>query len=536
MTKKKTPQPKSGKAVIYARYSSHNQREASLEQQIAECKKYAEKNGYTVSDIYQDAAVSGRTDDRPAFKRLMKDAEKEKFDYIIAWKSNRIGRNMTQTMTNMAKLAEYGVECLYTEEDFDNTASGRFALRNMMNVNQFYSENMAEDIRRGLMDNAEKCMVNGMTPLGLKRGEDGRYAIDEPTAAIVRQIFDRILHGWTITEVMTDLNNRGIKTRYGNEWKHQSFNKLLSNEQYIGVYKYSGVRIEGGIPPILDKEVFEGVQKVLGEKKRPRGKKRDTADYFLVGKVFCGKCESPMTGISGTSKTKAKHYYYACNAKHYDHTCDKKNVPKDDLEFSVGLGVKTLLQDQGLVDWLLGGYDDIIRQIREESKVSTLEGQLAEVTVSLDNIMKAMEAGAFNDVIIKRMNELADTKKDIEQAIAVETEALKTFSVDKLRENLYKFRDGDLEDERFLRDLIQNFVRRVLVFDNEIRISFYFGEEKTFPLVKREAGEIVRENVTMLHHSIISRTLLYADHVEIVTPILKRSTADNPAQRRVSGP
>ena len=132
MAKRKQQKPKGGKAVIYARYSSHNQREASLEQQITECKKYAEKNGYTVSEIYQDAAVSGRTDDRPAFKRLMKDAEKEKFDYIIAWKSNRIGRNMTQTMTNMAKLAEYGVECLYTEEDFDNTASGRFALRNMI--------------------------------------------------------------------------------------------------------------------------------------------------------------------------------------------------------------------------------------------------------------------------------------------------------------------------------------------------------------------------------------------------------------------
>ena len=363
-----------------------------------------------------------------------------------------------------------------------------------------------------------------MTPLGLKRGEDGRYAIDEPNAAIVRQIFDRILHGWTITDVMADLNARGIKTRYGNEWKHQSFNKLLSNEQYIGVYKYSGVRIEGGIPPILDREVFEGVQKVLGEKKRPRGKKRDTADYYLVGKVFCGKCESPMTGISGTSKTGAKHYYYVCNAKHYDHACDKKNVPKDDLEYSVGIGVKKLLQDETIVNWILGGYDDIIRQIREESKVSTLEGQLAEVTVSLDNIMKAMEAGAFNDVIIKRMNELADTKKDIEQAIAVETAALNTYSVDTLRKTLYNFRDGDLEDEQFLRDLIQNFVRRVLVFDNEIKIDFYFGEEKTFPLVKREQGAIVRENVTMLHQSIISRTLLYVDHVEIVVPIQKRGT------------
>ena len=142
-----------GKAVIYARYSSNNQREASIEQQVAECKKFAERNNLPVVGVYQDAAISGRTDDRPDFQRMMRDAKKEQFDYIIAWKSNRIGRNMTQALTNMAKLAEYGVECLYVEEDFDNTASGRFALRNMMNVNQFYSENLAEDVRRGMMDN-----------------------------------------------------------------------------------------------------------------------------------------------------------------------------------------------------------------------------------------------------------------------------------------------------------------------------------------------------------------------------------------------
>ena len=525
MARKKQQKPKGGKAVIYARYSSHNQREASLEQQISECKKYAERNGYTITEIYQDAAISGKTDDRPAFKRMMKDAEKEKFDYIICWKSNRIGRNMTQAMTNMAKLAEYGVDCLYTEEDFDNTASGRFALRNMMNVNQFYSENMAEDIRRGLMDNAEKCMVNGMTPLGLKRGEDGKYAIDEPNAAIVRQIYERILHGWTITDIMTDLNNRGIRTRYGNPWTHQSFNKLLSNEQYIGVYKYSGVRIEGGIPPIIDREVFEGVQKVLGEKKRPRGKKRDTADYYLVGKCFCGKCGAPMVGVSGTSRTGDKHFYYVCQSKRLEHVCDKKNIPKDDLEYSVGQAVKALLQDDWIIEWILSGYDEIIRQIREESKVSTLEGQLAEVTVSLDNIMKAMEAGAFNDVIIKRMNELADTKKDIEQAIAMETEALKTFSVDALRTTLYNFRDGNLEDEEFLKSLIQTFIHRVLVFDDKIKIDFYFGEEKTFPLMSRTGGKEVRTDSSMLHHSIIIRTTLYVDHVEIIAPIQKRGIA-----------
>ena len=82
-----------GKAVIYARYSSNNQREASIEQQVAECKKFAERNNLPVVGVYQDAAISGRTDDRPDFQRMMRDAKKEQFDYIIAWKSNRIGRN-----------------------------------------------------------------------------------------------------------------------------------------------------------------------------------------------------------------------------------------------------------------------------------------------------------------------------------------------------------------------------------------------------------------------------------------------------------
>lgn len=510
--------------MIYARYSSHNQREASLEQQIAECRKYAERNGYNVIEVYQDAAISGRTDDRPAFKRMMKDAEKEKFDFIICWKSNRIGRNMTQAMVNMAKLAEYGVKCLYTEEDFDNTASGRFALRNMMNVNQFYSENMAEDIRRGLMDNAEKCMVNGMTPLGYKRGLDGKYAIDEPGAAIVRQIFSRFLDGWTITDIMNDLNARGIKTRYGNPWSYQSFNKLLQNEQYIGVYKYSGIRIENGIPPILDRETFEGVQNLLSSKKRPRGKRRDSAEYFLVGKVFCGECGSPMTGLSGTGKSGAKFYYYVCNGKHYNHSCDKKNVPRDDLEYSVAEAVREHLKDQELIEWILAGYEKVIKQIKEESKVSTLEAQLAEINTTIDNLMKAIEQGLYNEVVIQRMNDLAAAKKDIEQAIAIEAEALNTYSVEALRTFLYGFRDSDLSSPESIQAIIQTFVQAVYVYDDHLKIRYNYGKEKNEQLVKKSPDQSVRDNSSMPHHLNISRTSLYWGYFEIIAPLRKKRT------------
>ena len=257
---KKVNKAAGGKAVIYARYSSHAQRDVSIEQQFDACGKFAADGNYTIVERYADRAISGKTDNRPQFQRRMRDAHKGGFDFVIAWKSNRMGRNMLQAMVNEAKLAELGIKCLYVEEDFDDTAAGRFALRNMMNVNQFYSENMAEDITRGLMDNAQKCKVNGRVPFGYKKGPDGKYAIDEPAAAIVREIYTRLLNGWGIAEIMDDLNARKIKTRDGNEWHYSSFEKMLQNEQYTGVYKYASVRIEGGIPVIIDRDTFDAVQ------------------------------------------------------------------------------------------------------------------------------------------------------------------------------------------------------------------------------------------------------------------------------------
>lgn len=197
------------RAVIYARYSSHSQREASIEQQVDACRTHAQQLGVHVVDVYEDRAVSGKTDRRPSFQRLMKDAENSRFDVVLAWKSNRIGRNMMQALINESRLQDCGVQVCYAEEDFDDSAAGRFALRSMMNVNQFYSENMAEDITRGLYDNAQKCMANGRQPLGYKRGADGRVVLDEPAAATVREIFARVAAYEPFADIARDLNERG---------------------------------------------------------------------------------------------------------------------------------------------------------------------------------------------------------------------------------------------------------------------------------------------------------------------------------------
>jgi DNA invertase Pin-like site-specific DNA recombinase len=166
------------RGVIYARYSSHNQKEESIEQQVEECMAFAQANKIEIVHIYSDKAVSGKSDKRTQFQRMMRDAEKKEFRVVVSYKSNRIARNMLQALTYESKLDLLGIKTLYAKEEFGNTAAGRFALRTMMNVNQFYSENMAEDIKRGMTDNAMNCKVNGVLPLGYVKGEDGKYAID----------------------------------------------------------------------------------------------------------------------------------------------------------------------------------------------------------------------------------------------------------------------------------------------------------------------------------------------------------------------
>ena len=468
-----------GSAVIYARFSSHNQKEVSIEQQFDACEKFAKANNLTIINRYADKAVSGTTDKRPSFQRMMKDAQDGSFDFVIAWKSNRMGRNMLQAMVNESKLADHGVKCLYVEEDFEDTAAGRFALRNMMNVNQFYSENMAEDISRGLMDNAQKCKVNGRVPFGYKKGPDGKYAIDEPAALIVREIYTRLLNGWGIAEIMDDLNARKIKTRDGNEWHYSSFEKMLQNEQYTGVYKYSSVRIEGGIPVIIDRDTFDAVQAVLNSKKHARGKQRRNTQYLLSGKVFCGECGSPMSGMSGISASGKRFEYYACNRRRYERSCNKSHVQREKLEGAVIGTIRTDVMTDEFIDWVLRGYEVAAARLHDSSAADAMQAELDDVNKRLSNILAAIEAGIFNDQTQARMEELTAKRKELEKDLQQARKGNQLPSPEAVKEWLLSFRDGDIESREYQKKLISVFVKAVYVYDDRIRVLFNYGKESS---------------------------------------------------------
>lgn len=476
--------------IIYARYSSHAQKDASIEQQIRECTAFAKAQGIRIVEVYADRAVSGRTDQRPSFQRMMHDAEKGKFRYVIAWKSNRMGRNMLQAMMNEARLNEMGIRVLYTEEDFDNTAAGRFALRSMMNVNQFYSENMAEDIKRGLENNALKCMVNGALALGFKKGDDGRYALDEPKAAIVQEVFVRVASLEPFVDIYNNLNDRGIKTSTGKPWNRSSFHQMLSNERYRGVYIWGSIRIEGGVPRIVSDELFYKVREVVTTKKNPQGRHRVNGDYLLTGKLFCGKCKAPMVGISGTSKTGALHYYYTCKNRRAGNLCDKRNVRRDNIEMAVAEAIrKYVLQDE-IIEWIADSTIAYNKRKEATGHIIILQDQLDDTNRSIKNIMSAIEQGIITETTKGRLLELEAERSSIETKIAIAKSDIVDISRDDLIAGLEMYRDGDVSDKKYQARLFDTFLVAVYVYDDELKIVFSFSGKKNTVRIPMDASAV----------------------------------------------
>ncbi len=506
------------RGAIYARYSSHSQREESIEQQIAECSAFAQANGIDIVGIYADKAISGRTDKRNEFQRLMADAEKRKFEVVLAYKSNRIARNMLNALQSETTLKMFGIQTLYVKEDFGNTAAGRFAMRSMMNINQFYSENMAEDIRRGLKDNAEQCKVNGSLPYGYKRGEDGKYVIDEPKAAIVREIFRRVASGDRYSEIIDSLNERGFTTKRGNPWGKNSFHRMLTNERYIGVYEYSGIRKEDGVPAIIPKEVFYMVQDKLNEGTNEQGLKRKmNAEYLLTGKLFCGECGSPMVGISGTSRNGELHYYYTCKKNRGKKGCEKHNIRRDFLEQVVVDMTLACINDAELIDWLVRNYIELKKKILEDSDIPLMEQDLKENKKALSNLLKAVEAGIFNETTAERMKELENEIKMLERSISLEKVLHEeSFDGEKFLFYIEKLKEGHPDNVKYRKEIFKTFVRCVRLWDDRIEIEYYFtGSDdggkphivtKDFSPAEEDEAPCVRTDTPQGHHCKAVRT------------------------------
>ena len=246
------------KAVIYARYSSDNQREESIEGQLRECTAFAEKNGITILRHYIDRAFSAKTDNRPAFQEMIKDSSKKLFDTVIVWKLDRFARNRYDSARYKAQLKKNGVKVVSATEVISEGAEGIILESVLEGYAEYFSADLSEKVIRGQKENALKCKSNGGTrPLGYVIGEDRHFEIDPLTAPYILEAYKKYDAGATITEIRDWMNEQGVRNTLGNPMTFNSVEHLLKNRRYIGEFKYRDVVIPDGIPAIVPKELFD---------------------------------------------------------------------------------------------------------------------------------------------------------------------------------------------------------------------------------------------------------------------------------------
>ncbi len=469
------------KAVIYARYSSDNQREESIEGQLRECTAYCKKNDITILRTYIDRAMSAKTDHRPDFQQMIKDSAKGLFDVIIVWKLDRFARNRYDSAHYKAQLRKYGVKVLSATENISEGPEGIILESMLEGMAEYYSAELSEKVIRGHTENALKCKYNGGTPtFGFAIDKDKYYQIDPHTAPVVLEMFIRYDKGETMKNIRDWLNGAGVTTVRGKKIDLNFVAAILHNRKYIGEYSYRHIVTPGGIPAIVPQDLFDRVQQRLETNRKAPARHKAEDDYLLTTKLFCGTCGAMMVGESGTSASKGrKYHYYRCvnTKKHKTCSTKHKSVRKLPLENAVVNATMAKVMDDNFVEYIADAVMDL--QGKESSELPALRKQLEETERGITNMLNAIQMGIINQSTKQRLDELEERKKDIELHIIQEEIKKPLLSREDVTFWICRFRKLDVSklDER--RQLIDSFVNSVTIFDDHILITFNYKEGET---------------------------------------------------------
>ncbi len=462
-------------AVIYARYSSDNQREESIEGQVRECTAFAELKGYSVLKVYADRAISGtRADNRPEFQQMISDSAKGEFDSIIVWKIDRFSRDKYDSVIYKAKLNKNGVNVISATEPIDDTPEGKLMESIFEGFSEYYVKDLELKISRGMTENVIKGKFNGGNiTFGYMLDSERHFEKDPATAPIVEDIFKRYANGETIRSIVNDLNSRGIRNR-GRKLTYHFMNCLLKNRRYLGEYSFRGTINKNAFPPIVTEALFEKCQlRMVANKHKAASFKTVNEKFLLTGKLYCGHCGERMSGVSGKGKYHNIYRYYQCmNSK--KKICNKKPVPKNYIENIVLKATISIFDDKQLMERICQSCFDL--QSKESTVLPALKKRHKENQKELENIMKAIKAGLITKTTKSTLEQLEKEQEQPELEIALENMNHTVISKDKIKTWIIRFAKTDITKTDQKQKLIDIFVNSIYVYDDKLVILLNYKD------------------------------------------------------------
>ena len=488
-------------AALYARVSSDRQDvDLSVSAQLRALKDYAKSNGYSVAREYVDEAESGRVADRPQFREMIEEGSQPKapFQVILVWKFSRFTRKREHAVAFKSMLRRKGIRVVSITEHADDSPTGKLMEAIIESVDEFYSENLAQDVVRGMREAASRGFFLGSkAPFGYRRikvsdGVKERPTLEvDPTAApVVKEVFESSLQGNGLKEICKALNDRGVTNR-GKRWYKGGLHYLLTNEAYTGtaVWGVKGkgekaqdpVRVEGAWLALVSRELFDAVQQAM-KNRAPKVQRpgRVGSKFLLSGLLKCGVCGRPYSGQGAKS---GQFAYYVCGTLFREGagTCSARylNAPRVE-EFVVEKIRERILTEETVVELVTLVAEEIDAMAGELSgRLEVIEAELGDVRSRLGKLYEALETSDLTlELLSPRIFSLRHREEQLEAAredaeTQLERRRVELPTTEEIKEYVADFRE-------FLREgtfperkaLIRNFVEGIEITGDEATLTY----------------------------------------------------------------
>lgn len=297
-------------AAAYIRVSTDDQIEYSPDSQLKAIRDYARKNDMILPEefVFIDEGISGRkAEKRPEFMKMIGTAKlkPKQFDVILLWKFSRFARNREDSIVYKSMLRKQcGIDVISVSEQLGEDKTSILIEALIEAMDEYYSINLAEEVRRGMTEKAQRGEVVSTPPFGYDV-KDNVFIPNPETAPVVQMIFEKYLNGQGFLEIARDLNAMGIRTKYGNQWENRGVEYVLRNVVYTGKLTWTPVKsktrdynngdtiiTQGKHEPIIEQETFDKVQNMILEKKRhfTKHSRQSSIEYMLKGFLKCSNC------------------------------------------------------------------------------------------------------------------------------------------------------------------------------------------------------------------------------------------------------